>query len=163
MQADVEVGLRAAERWPDPDADVLDRIVIDENRLRQLPGLIEMWRAGACLLHGDLAGTAAHARRALVLACDDDDLTRGGAATLLGLTCWGNGQLDEAYGYQAGLQLATPPGSPMLRGAADMHVGISSWLGTSTAPSSCCTRPGACTTATPPPRSAPSKRCRSGC
>ena len=27
--------------------------------------------------------------------------------------------------YQAGLQLATPPGGPMLRGAADMHVGIS--------------------------------------
>ena len=98
MPADVDARLHAAERWLDPDADVLDRIVVDEDRLRQLPGAIEMWRAGACLLQGDPAGTAAHARRALVLACDDDHLTRGGAAALLGLTCWGNGQLDEAYG-----------------------------------------------------------------
>ncbi len=49
----------------------------------------------------------------------------GGATTLADIRLT-QGRLREALGnYERGLQLATPPGRPVLRGAADMHVGIS--------------------------------------
>ncbi|MCB0124258.1 MAG: hypothetical protein KDE58_18510, partial [Caldilineaceae bacterium] len=49
----------------------------------------------------------------------------GGAITLADLRIT-QGRLREAmHIYERGLQLATTPGSPPLRGAADMHVGLS--------------------------------------
>ncbi|MEZ4869501.1 MAG: LuxR C-terminal-related transcriptional regulator [Caldilineaceae bacterium] len=49
----------------------------------------------------------------------------GGAITLADLRMT-QGRLHEAMRiYERGLQLATTPGSPPLRGAADMHVGLS--------------------------------------
>lgn len=163
---DVEARLDEAERWLAPDAPVSDRVVVDQVRFRRLPGAIAMWRAGAALMRGDEVGTVTHARQALDIAADDDHLTRGGAAALLGLTFWGNGHLDEAFVsytecieqlrkqghladmvacaitladiridqgrlgdamaiYATGLQLATTSGGSVLRGAADMHVGMS--------------------------------------
>jgi LuxR family maltose regulon positive regulatory protein len=163
---EVEPRLSAAEKWLEPDAPVHEMVMIDEQAFRRLPGAIAVWRAALCLMRGDPAGTATHARQALALCSDDDHLTRGSAAALLGLTSWGRGELDEAFAgytecveqlrkdgsiadivacsitladiriaqgrlrdamqiYQNGLHLATPPGGPVLRGAADMHVGMS--------------------------------------
>jgi LuxR family transcriptional regulator, maltose regulon positive regulatory protein len=49
----------------------------------------------------------------------------GGSVTLADIRIT-QGRLSEALStYQRGLQLATKPGSPALRGAADMHVGLS--------------------------------------
>ena len=120
----------------------------------------------AARILGDTAGTMAHARRALDLVGEDDHLGRGGAAALLGLAYWTNGDLDAAHRwytdgmaslekagylsdlvggaitqadiriaqgrlreamtrYERGLQIATQQAGTVLRGAADMHVGIS--------------------------------------
>jgi LuxR family maltose regulon positive regulatory protein len=173
----VERRLRDAERWLGEIDDTVDgaagpagsMVVVDEIAFRQLPGQIAVHRAGLALMLGDLAGTVANARRVLHLVGEDDHLSRGGAAALLALACWTNGDLEEASSWYAaamaslekaghvsdaigcalalsdirlaqgrlgdalriferGLTLATGQGGPVLRGAADMHVGISAIL-----------------------------------
>ena len=52
-------------------------VVVDEAAFRDLPGPIAIYRAGLARLLGDLAGTMAHARRALELVREDDHLGRG--------------------------------------------------------------------------------------
>jgi LuxR family maltose regulon positive regulatory protein len=144
-------------------------VVADETAFRGLPCRVAVHRAGVARIRGDIAASMAYARRALELVGDDDLVERGGAAALLGLAYWTNGDLDEAdrwyadgmtslekAGYvsdvigggivradirlaqgrltealaifQRGLERATEPGRPVLRGAADMHVGISAIL-----------------------------------
>ena len=166
---EVDRRLSEAESWLEPDAAVQDRIVVNHDSFRTLPGAIAMWRAGSALLHGDDVGTRLHAQQALELSSDNDHLTRGGAAALLALISWGEGDLDAAFAgytecvdhlrtagsfpdvvgcsitladlrvaqgrlrdaldiYRSGLQLAAPSGRPALRGAADMHIGISTVL-----------------------------------
>jgi LuxR family maltose regulon positive regulatory protein len=169
----VEARLQDAERWLDTAAQAPTRtgspassmVVVDEDAFRKLPGSVAIHRAGLALLLGDVAGTIAHARRALDLVGEDDDLGRGAASALLGLAYWSRadlesasslyagaiprferiGHLSDAIGvalaladmriaqgrlhdamrtYERGLELATGQGSLMLRGAADMHVGI---------------------------------------
>jgi LuxR family transcriptional regulator, maltose regulon positive regulatory protein len=161
----VEVPLRQAEQWLDPTADRAGMVVVDEDAFRTLPTAIAMYRAGTALVRGDVAGTMTHARRALDLADEDDDLARGAPAALLGLAHWTSGDLDassrlyvdamaslERAGYHSdvlggsialadmrlaqgrlreamsiferGLQRAEQF-QPVLRGAADMHVGLS--------------------------------------
>jgi LuxR family maltose regulon positive regulatory protein len=173
----VETRLRDAERWLDataeapagPEGRSTAMVVVDEAAFRRLPGSIAVHRAGQALIVGDVAGTAAHARRALDLVGEDDHLGRGGAAGLLALASWTSGDLEAACRWYAdgmaslekaghlsdvigcalaladirlaqgrlgealsiherGLSLATEQGGPVLRGAADMHVGISTIL-----------------------------------
>jgi LuxR family maltose regulon positive regulatory protein len=115
----VEARLRDAERGlrlMDTTADVADRrgrplplavgarpehsrgvVVVDEEGFRRLPGSIALHRAGRALILGDLAETVRHARRALDLAPEDDQLGRGGAAALLGLATWASGDLEAAH------------------------------------------------------------------
>jgi LuxR family maltose regulon positive regulatory protein len=173
----VEARLRDAERWLDRAAEAPDApgsaaasmVVVDENAFRRLPGSVAIHRAGLALLLGDVAGTIAHAHRALDLVAGDDDLGRGAASALLGLAYWSRadleaasslyagaiprfekiGHLSDAIGlalaladmriaqgrlhdamrtYERGLELATGQGAIVLRGAADMHVGISEIL-----------------------------------
>jgi LuxR family maltose regulon positive regulatory protein len=170
----VEARLRDAERWLATAADAREgseapstgMAVVDEEEFRRLPGAIAIYRAAQALALGDVAGTVTHARRALDLVAEDDDLGRGAAAGFLGLTHWTSGELEAAHRfwadamaslltaghvsdaigcaialadieitqgrlreamstYERGLQLATEQGAPVLRGAADMHVGIS--------------------------------------
>jgi LuxR family transcriptional regulator, maltose regulon positive regulatory protein len=174
----IEPHLARAERWLETDAGARagradstgGTIVVDPAQARRLPGAVAMYRAAQALSLGDLAGTTAHARRAIELAAEDDDLGRGAGAALLGLAHWTGGELEAAYrsyaegmarldraGHQAdvvggaltladirivqgrlgdamalyerGLALATGSGGPVLRGAADMHVGICEVLG----------------------------------
>jgi LuxR family maltose regulon positive regulatory protein len=175
----VEARLRDAERWLDSTAKAPSEaggpgpaspmIVVDEDAFRRLPGAIAIHRAGLALLLGDVDGTIAHARRALDLVGEDDDLGRGAASALLGLAYWSRadlesasslyagaiprferiGHLSDAIGlslaladmriaqgrlhdamrtYERGLELSTGQGAVVLRGAADMHVGMSEIL-----------------------------------
>ncbi|HEX2756384.1 MAG TPA: LuxR C-terminal-related transcriptional regulator [Candidatus Limnocylindrales bacterium] len=173
----VEARLRDAEGWLDGAAEAPDEVgvrpasmvVADEDAFRRLPGMIAIHRAGQARLLGDVAGTIAHARRALDLFDDDDQLGQGGASALLGLAYWTSADLEAASGlyagamprfekaghlsdaiglalaladmriaqgrlreamstYERGLELATGQGALALRGAADMHVGISEIL-----------------------------------
>jgi LuxR family maltose regulon positive regulatory protein len=170
----VEQRLRDAERWLGASDGAVDgsaersglMVVIDEAAFRQLPGSVAVHRAGQALILGDVAGTVAHARRALDLVGEDDHLARGGAAGLLALASWTSGDLEAAsrlYAaamaslekaghlsdvlgcalaladirlaqgrlgevrriFERGLALATGQAGHVLRGAADMHVGIS--------------------------------------
>jgi LuxR family maltose regulon positive regulatory protein len=173
----VEARLRDAERWLDGTAQApseagrpaTSMVVVDEVAFRELPSRLAIHRAGQARLLGDVAGTIAHARRAMDLVGEDDDLGRGAASTLLGLAYWTNADLEAATGlyaaaiprfekagyrsdaiglalaladmritqgrlhdamrtYERGLELATGQGGFVLRGAADMHVGISEIL-----------------------------------
>ena len=175
----VETRLNDAERWLEVVAaeapsrsggvETASMVVVDEDAFRRLPGSVAIHRAGLSLLLGDVAGTITHARRALDLVAEDDDLGRGAASALLGLAYWTNGDLEgasslyasalariekagfrsDAIGvslaladmriaqgrlddamriYERGLELAADQGGATLRGAADMHVGISEIL-----------------------------------
>ncbi len=68
----------------------------DTEELRTLPATIAVHRAALAQALGDVAGTAAHARRALELAGSDDHLARGGAAGFLGLAAWAKGDVAGA-------------------------------------------------------------------
>jgi LuxR family maltose regulon positive regulatory protein len=111
----VETRLRDVERWLDATAAAApDRppgmVVADEAQFRALPAAVAVHRAGQARILGDVEGTMAQARRALELVGPDDHLSRGAAATLLGLACWSRGDLDAAHRWygegMAGLEKA---------------------------------------------------------
>ncbi|MGY4643831.1 LuxR C-terminal-related transcriptional regulator [Cellulomonas sp. URHB0016] len=158
----VEKHLRDAEDW----LAGADARAADPELLRTVRAGAALFRAAQATVHGDVAGTIAHARRVLEVVGDEVPLERGAAAGLLGLAYWSLGDLDaghrwwvesvaalETAGHQAdvlggcialgdiratqgrlrdaagayekGLRIATQHGPPPLRGAADMHVGLS--------------------------------------
>ncbi len=170
----VEARLRDAERWLDAAADrpegsgapATAMVVVDQAGFRRLPGSIALYRAARAMAIGDVTGTMTHARRALDLVGEDDQVGRGAAAAFLGLVAWASGDLEAAHRsyaesmanlqeagdvssviggatvqadirtaqgrlrdamrtFERGLQIATEHGAPALRGAADMHVGMS--------------------------------------
>jgi LuxR family maltose regulon positive regulatory protein len=170
----VEGRLRDAERWLEPATGDCEEphvpsarmVVADQEEYRRLPAAIELYRAGQALARGDAPGTVRHAQRAIELALDDDHLCRASAAGLLGLACWGSGDLEAGHrAYSAcveglrrsgfiadilgcsialadirstqgrlgealrtleqAVQLAAEQGGPVLRGTADMYVGMS--------------------------------------
>jgi LuxR family maltose regulon positive regulatory protein len=95
--------LRDAEQWLDagtagsarskpPSSDM---VVRDLEELPRLPGTIEMYRAALALVAGDRPGTVMHAKRAIDLSPEEDQLPRAGAAVLMGLAFWGGGDLEE--------------------------------------------------------------------
>src|SRR4051794_21244803 len=75
-------------------------VVVDEAELARLPGCVELYRAGLALVGGDPAGCLTHARLAVDLAPEGDELTRASAAALVGLASWTAGDLEAAHeGY----------------------------------------------------------------
>jgi LuxR family maltose regulon positive regulatory protein len=62
--------------------------------LETLPVTIALYRASVALAIGDLARVTDQASRALELCSADNHLGRGGAAGLLGLGKWANGELE---------------------------------------------------------------------
>jgi LuxR family maltose regulon positive regulatory protein len=102
--------LSDAERWLDaplgePASGASDRargaapvrmVVADPEELRSLPGTIALARSFRAQALGDVAGTVEQARRALNLLPADDHVWRGGAALLLALAHWVNGELQAA-------------------------------------------------------------------
>jgi len=74
-------------------------VVRDLEELPRLPGTIEMYRAALALVAGDGPATVMHAKRAIDLSPEEDQLPRAGAAGLIGLASWGSGDLEA--GHQA--------------------------------------------------------------
>ncbi|MGV8966530.1 MAG: LuxR C-terminal-related transcriptional regulator [Cellulomonas sp.] len=68
----------------------------DTVELRTLPATIAVYRASLAQARGDVAGTEAHAQRALGLAGPDDHLARGSAAGFLGMVAWARGDVSIA-------------------------------------------------------------------
>ncbi|MEZ4569505.1 MAG: hypothetical protein R2849_04105 [Thermomicrobiales bacterium] len=103
----VEERLSDAERWLDVapharlEAPETEMVVVVDEEFRRLPGLIAAYRAGHAHLLGDIPTTMTHARRALDLIQEDDQLTRGAAGALLGLACWASGDLESAQQHYA--------------------------------------------------------------
>lgn len=64
--------------------------------LRMLPATIAMYRASLAQAMGDVAGTSAHARKALELGAPDHHFARGAAGAFLGLAAWAEGDVKEA-------------------------------------------------------------------
>jgi LuxR family maltose regulon positive regulatory protein len=170
----IEERLQDAERWLDTGTAGRARsenpsgemVVRDLDELPRLRGTIEMYRAALALVAGDRPGTVMHAKRAIDLSPEEDQLPRAGAAGLIGLASWGSGDLEaghrayaecmaglwraghvaDTFGcaialadiriaqgrlgdalrtYEQALQRASEHGGPVLRGTADMHVGMS--------------------------------------
>ena len=92
----VESRLRDAERWLDTTADTAGMVVVDEEEFRRLPGMIALLRAAQALARGDMPEAVKNARRVLDLAPEDAHLMLGGAASVLGLAAWANGDLEVA-------------------------------------------------------------------
>jgi LuxR family maltose regulon positive regulatory protein len=106
----VEARLRDAERWLDMIKDrhepfdyaqdlrrPAEMVVVNEEEFRRLPGAIAMYHAGLALARGDVIETVRHARRILGLVPEEDHLGRGGAAGLMGLALWMDGDLEAGY------------------------------------------------------------------
>lgn len=93
----VESRLQDAERWLQPQADMAEMVVIDEEEFRSLAGSINMYRAAIALISDDLSGTMKHARQVPDLVPEADHLRRGAAAGLLGLAYWRIGDLEAAH------------------------------------------------------------------
>lgn len=110
----------------DPPAG--SRASLDAERRRRLPAQIAVHRAALALLTGDLDATIAHAGRALETMHDDELLSRGSAAALMGLALWNLGDLDRAtlrYAEALGLLEAAGHLSDVAGCAialADMHL-----------------------------------------
>ncbi len=108
-----EGDLAGAERWLD-DAEKASRLPRPESTTAQVPGRLAeaarardrewralpaqaaVFRAAVAQARGDVAGTVAHARRALDLAGPDDHVARSGGAGFLGLAAWAAGDLSAA-------------------------------------------------------------------
>jgi LuxR family maltose regulon positive regulatory protein len=91
----VEPLLEYVERWLDPARDGTP-VVVDHGEFASLAAQVEVFRAALALINGDTAGTEAHADRVLELAEPSDHLRVGGAAALLGLARWREGDLETA-------------------------------------------------------------------
>jgi len=97
----VDRRLAEVERWlapPDPGAGPTEEhpVVVDTAAFADLPAAVALYRAAQALLTGDVTATLAHAHRALDLAREDNDVTRGSATGLLGLAHWYRADLDGA-------------------------------------------------------------------
>nr|MBA3852087.1 tetratricopeptide repeat protein [Chloroflexota bacterium] len=80
-----------------PKGAAVEMVVDDEEGFRSLPGTIAIVRAYRAGALGDAPGIVHHARRALQLLPEGDDLWRGAAGGLLGLAHWTSGDLEAAY------------------------------------------------------------------
>ncbi len=99
-----EARLTDAERWLEPADDVNKRpeypademVVVDEKQFRSLPATIAVARAYHAQTLGDVSGTVKYAQRALDFSPEGEQLRRGQATALLGMTYWASGDLEAA-------------------------------------------------------------------
>jgi LuxR family transcriptional regulator, maltose regulon positive regulatory protein len=102
---DVERRLQDAEHWltatqglPDePGAWPPGMVVVDRDEFRFLAASIALYRAVLAQIRGDVSSAGRHAQKILELAPEDDDLSRGAAAAILGLVAWASGDLEAAH------------------------------------------------------------------
>ncbi len=79
-----------------PGEPAADAVAARDEELRALPAQTAVYRAAVCQGRGDVAGTLAHARRALDLAGPHDHVARSGGSGFLGLAAWAAGDLATA-------------------------------------------------------------------
>ena len=92
-----EAGLDTAPRLTVPPAGALAQAARDrEAEVRSLPAMVAVYRASVAQARGDVDGTVAHARGALMLAGPEDHFPRAAAAGFLGLAAWAAGDLGTA-------------------------------------------------------------------
>jgi LuxR family maltose regulon positive regulatory protein len=113
--ADAERSLSAADEPAPPSAVAVARqpasaAVVDEEQRCSLLATIAVGRAYRAQALGDAAGALKHARHVLELVPEGEQLRRGQAAALVGMTCWASGDLVAAHrvfaDYSAGLLAA---------------------------------------------------------
>lgn len=68
----------------------------DTADLRTAPAVIEVYRASLAQARGDVAGTVAHAQRAVDAAGPEDHFVRGAGGGFLGLAAWAAGDVRRA-------------------------------------------------------------------
>jgi LuxR family maltose regulon positive regulatory protein len=101
----IEGRLRDAERWLEPaireskvpQARSEEMVVVDEQELTRLPGVIETYWAALALVGGDTSATLRHAQLAIDRAADEDHVVWASASALSGLALWGRGDLEAAH------------------------------------------------------------------
>ena len=71
-------------------------VVVDEEQLRSLLATIAVARAYNAHSVGDVPGTVKHAQRVLELLPEGEQLRRGQATALIGMTYWASGDLEAA-------------------------------------------------------------------
>jgi LuxR family maltose regulon positive regulatory protein len=98
-----EGDLDGTEAWLDDAEKAIEHVSppVDvrsarDRELATLPATIAVFRASVGQARGDVAGTVAHARRALALAGPQDHLARGAGSGFLGLAAWADGDLPTA-------------------------------------------------------------------
>jgi LuxR family maltose regulon positive regulatory protein len=124
----VERLFQIAERWTDGTTQPNEPVVVDTDSFASLASSIAMHRAGQARLLGDLPATKRYAQQVLDLAAADAFLARGGAAALLGLAHWADGDLVAAdHWYSAGMDSLEQAGhtADLIAGAvtvANIHI-----------------------------------------
>jgi LuxR family maltose regulon positive regulatory protein len=81
------------EQSENPAAEI---VVVDEAQFRSLPATIAVARAYSAQALGDGPGTVTYAQRVLDLLPEGEQLRRGQATALLGMTYWASGDLEAA-------------------------------------------------------------------
>jgi LuxR family maltose regulon positive regulatory protein len=81
------------EQSENPAAEI---VVVDEAQFRSLPATIAVARAYYAQALGDVPGTVTYAQRVLDLLPEGEQLRRGQATALLGITYWASGDLEAA-------------------------------------------------------------------
>jgi LuxR family transcriptional regulator, maltose regulon positive regulatory protein len=99
-----EARLKDAERWlepadtPDapPETPLEKMVVTDREQFKSLPAALAVGQAYIAQALGNIPDTVRYASRVLELAPAGEQLRRGQASMLLGMTCWASGDLEGA-------------------------------------------------------------------
>lgn len=92
-----EAGLSTTPALSIPTGGALSEAARDRDaETGSVPAMVSVYRASVAQASGDVDGTIAHARRALVLTGPKDHFARGAAAGFVGLAAWAAGDLGTA-------------------------------------------------------------------
>ncbi len=90
-----------AEEWLELVAEKgehqIGMVVVDKAQFRSLPSTIAIARAYVAQALGNVSGTVRHAQQALKVIPEEDHLSRGQVASLLGIAYWAKGDLEAAF------------------------------------------------------------------
>ncbi len=93
-----EARIEEVEKWfNDKSPPPPEMVVVDHEQFRFLPSSMAIARAYHAQAIGDVPATAAFARQALQLLPEENHILHGQAASLLGLSYWAVGKLEDAY------------------------------------------------------------------
>ena len=97
IRSRIEANASGTAARTDSAKDTFGIRAVDDAELARVPSAVELYRAGLCLVTGDLPATHRHARRAVEASTAEDDVVRAAAFGLSGLAHWACGELDAAH------------------------------------------------------------------